>query len=71
MEVRGGDYPIGDTENVAAVTLLSGVTDVPRIKALQEVAVETQDNIDDIQDESEENLKRLVQDEAGELEALF
>jgi cell division GTPase FtsZ len=71
MEVRGGDYPVGDTENVAAVTLLSGVTDVPRIKALQEVAVETQDNIDDIQDESEENLKRLVQDEAGELEALF
>ena len=71
MEVRGGDYPVRDADHVAAVTLLSGVTDVPRIKDLQSVAVETQDNIEDIQQESEQNLESLVQDEAEELEALF
>ncbi|UPW01278.1 tubulin/FtsZ family protein [Halorussus gelatinilyticus] len=71
MEVRGGDYPLGDTDHVAAVTLLSGVTDVPRVKALQEVAVEAQDNIDDIEEESEENLESLIRDDGDELEALF
>ena len=71
MEVRGGDYPLENSERVAAVTLLSGVTDVPRIKELQGVAVEAQDTIEDIEAESEENLDSLVQDEAGELEALF
>jgi cell division GTPase FtsZ len=71
MEVRGGDYPIRDTDHVAAVTLLSGVTDVPRIEDLQGVAVETQDNIENIQQESEENLDQLVRDGAEELEALF
>jgi cell division GTPase FtsZ len=71
MEVRGGDYPVGDTENVAAVTLLSGVTDVPRIQALQQVAVEAQDNIDEIQEESEDNLESLIRDDGDELEALF
>jgi cell division GTPase FtsZ len=71
MEVRGGDYPVGDTENVAAVTLLSGVTDVPRIQALQQVAVEAQDNIDEIQAESEDNLESLIRDDGDELEALF
>ncbi|WP_115864108.1 tubulin/FtsZ family protein [Halorussus litoreus] len=71
MEVRGGDYPMASGDEVAAVTLLSGVTDVPRIKDLQGVAVETQDNIETIREESEENLDGLVHDEAEELEALF
>ncbi|WP_135824047.1 tubulin/FtsZ family protein [Halorussus ruber] len=71
MEVRGGDYPLSDTDHVAAVTLLSGVTDVPRIQALQEVAVEAQDNIGEIRDESEENMESLIRDDEDELEALF
>ncbi|MFB6188563.1 MAG: tubulin/FtsZ family protein [Halapricum sp.] len=71
MEVRGGDYPKNGADQVAAVTLLSGVTDVPRIKDLQGVAVETQDNIDEIREESDQNLDELVHDDADELEALF
>ncbi|WP_202935037.1 tubulin/FtsZ family protein [Halorussus amylolyticus] len=71
MEVRGGDYPLRSTDHVGAVTLLSGVTEVPRIKELQGVAVETQDNIETIREESDDNLQNLVQDDAGELEALF
>jgi cell division GTPase FtsZ len=70
MEVRGGDYPI-DESNVAAAVLLSGVHNVPRIKELQQVAIEAQENIDEIQDESKENLETLVEDEEDELDPLF
>ncbi|WP_435100116.1 tubulin/FtsZ family protein [Halarchaeum sp. P4] len=71
MEVRGGDYPVEDSDKVAAVVLLSGVTDVPRIKELQQIAIEAQDNIDDIRGESEQNLQELVEDDDDELEPLF
>ena len=71
MEVRGGDYPVDDSGQVAAVTLLSGVTNVPRIKELQGKAVEAQENIDDIREESEAALQDLVEDEDDELEPLF
>jgi cell division GTPase FtsZ len=70
MEVRGGDYPINEP-NVAAAVLLSGVHNVPRIKELQQVAIEAQENIDDIRQESEENLETLVEDEEDELDPLF
>jgi cell division GTPase FtsZ len=70
MEVRGGDYPINEP-NVAASVLLSGVHNVPRIKELQQVAIEAQDNIDQIRQESEDNLETLVEDEGDELDPLF
>ncbi|WP_267640782.1 tubulin/FtsZ family protein [Haloarchaeobius amylolyticus] len=70
MEVRGGDYPLNEPQ-VAACILLSGVNNVPRIKELQQVAIEAQDNIDSIREESEENLQNLVEDDEDELEPLF
>ena len=70
MEVRGGDYPL-DEPNVAASVLLSGVHEVPRIKELQQVAIEAQENIDEIQQESKANLEGLVEDEEDELDPLF
>ena len=70
MEVRGGDYPINEP-NVAAAVLLSGVHNVPRIKELQQVAIEAQENIDEIREESEENLETLVEDDEDELDPLF
>jgi cell division GTPase FtsZ len=71
MEVRGGDYPVSSSKYVAGVVLLSGVTNVPRIKELQQVAIEAQDNIEEIRDGSEANLRRLVEDDEDELEPLF
>ena len=71
MEVRGGDYPYRGAGFVATVILLAGVTNVPRIKELQQVAIEAQDNLDEIRDESEENLDELVSDDGDELESLF
>jgi cell division GTPase FtsZ len=70
MEVRGGDYPQNEP-SVAAAVLLSGVHNVPRIKELQQVAIEAQDNIDEIRQESEGNLETLVEDEEDELDPLF
>ena len=71
MEVRGGDYPQAGADHVDAAVLLSGVTDVPRIKELQQVAIEAQDNIDEIRQESERQLQELVQDDQDELDPLF
>ncbi|WP_338729790.1 tubulin/FtsZ family protein [Haladaptatus sp. DJG-WS-42] len=71
MEVRGGDYPVSESRYVAGVILLSGVTNVPRIKELQQVAIEAQDNIEDIRQQSEANLQSLVEDDSDELEPLF
>ena len=71
MEVRGGDYPVSDSSYVASVILLSGIHNVPRIKELQQVAIEAQENIDDIRAESEENLEQLVEDDEDELDPLF
>ena len=56
---------------VATVILLAGVTNVPRIKELQQVAIEAQDNLDEIRQESDENLDDLVSDDGDELESLF
>ncbi len=70
MEVRGGDYPT-NTPKVAASILLAGVHNVPRIKELQQVAIEAQDNIDDIRSQSEDNLENLVEDDEDELDPLF
>jgi cell division GTPase FtsZ len=70
MEVRGGDYPVTEN-NVAASILLSGVHNVPRIKELQQVAIEAQDNIDDIKEQSEAQLEELVEDDQDELDPLF
>ncbi len=71
MEVRGGDYPYRGAGFVATVILLAGVTNVPRIKELQQVAIEAQDNLDEIREESDENLDSLVSDDDDELESLF
>ena len=71
MEVRGGDYPMDDSDEVSAVLLLAGVTDIPRIKELQQLAIETQDNIEEIRKVSTEQLEDLVHDDEDELEPLF
>ena len=70
MEVRGGDYPIPDSEQVAAAVILSGVTDVPRVRELQQIAIEAQDNIADVRQRSDEGLDGLLVDDK-ELSPLF
>jgi len=60
MEVRGGDYPVPESDYVAAVVVLAGVTDVPRIKELQQVGRETQQNLEARAAERPQALRDLV-----------
>jgi len=71
MEVRGGDYPVPDADEVAAAVVLSGVSDVPRVKELQAIAVETQQSMREISDSSATNLSELLWSGDDELEPLF
>ncbi|MGQ3413964.1 tubulin/FtsZ family protein [Natrinema sp. LN54] len=70
MEIRGGDYPIPNRDEVGAIALLSGVTDVPRIDQLQQVAIEAQETTEDVRASAEEDFASLM-DTGGELDALF
>jgi cell division GTPase FtsZ len=71
MEVRGGDYPVPDSDYLAAVVVLSGVSDVPRIEELKRVAVETQQTMKEISDRSEAALDDLVWSGSDDLDPLF
>jgi cell division GTPase FtsZ len=71
MEVRGGDYPIEDTSYVGATVLFSGVTDIPRIKELQQVAIETQHTMEELRKEAPEGLDDLLWSGEGDIEPLF
>ncbi len=46
-EVRAGDYPLPDEDRVAALVVLSGLTDVPRIDEIQGTAIESEAESDD------------------------
>ncbi|MFC4437644.1 MULTISPECIES: tubulin/FtsZ family protein [Natrialbaceae] len=70
MEIRGGDYPTTDREEVGAIVLLSGVTDVPRIQQLQEVAIEAQETTETVRANAQDEFATLM-DTGGELDALF
>ena len=70
MEVRGGDYPRKGSGVVATVVLLAGVTKVPRVKELQQVAIEAQQNMDEIDTEHEEKQQDLLGGD-NDLESLF
>ena len=71
LEVRGGDYPIPGEGRVAVSVLLSGVTDVPRVKALQRIAVETKDAMSENRERSRDELQGLIDDDGDELQPLF
>jgi cell division GTPase FtsZ len=59
-EVRGGDYPLVKGQHVATVVLFSGVSDIPRIKELQEIGAEAQAVIKEVSSEKERDYKELM-----------
>lgn len=52
-EVRGGDYPLVKGQHVSTVVLFSGVSDIPRIKELQEIGAEALEKIKEVSSERE------------------
>ena len=71
VEVLAGDDPRPGDDEVAAVVLLSNVTDAPRVKELQEQAVTAQDRIAELESEREEGIERLIRDDEGELDPVI
>ncbi len=69
MEVRGGDNPIRNADNVSAVVLLSGVRDAPRLEAIKDRAVDAKDRMERRETESKEGLEELIEDD--ELDSLM
>jgi cell division GTPase FtsZ len=61
MEVRAGDYPLPNENRVAAIVVLSGVTDVPRVKEMQRMAIEAEENVEQLRAKSKEDLDDLIE----------
>jgi cell division GTPase FtsZ len=70
MEVRGGDYPVPDSDHVAGLVVLSGVTDVARIRDLQRVAVEARRNIAEVAERADVDFDDLLSG-GDDLDPLF
>ncbi len=54
VEVRAGDYPTRRTRYVAALVVLANVTDIPRVKLLQRLALEAKEELEEIEKVREE-----------------
>jgi cell division GTPase FtsZ len=61
MEVRAGDYPLPNENKVAAIVVLSGVTDVPRVKEMQRMAIEAEENVEQLRAKSKDDLDDLIE----------
>jgi cell division GTPase FtsZ len=70
MEVRGGDYPIPGADHVAAAVLFSGLSDVERLRHLQQTATEAQDRIESRRAEADDVVDELLE-EGDELDPLY
>ena len=60
MEVRAGDYPLPNEQKVAAIVVLAGVTDIPRVKEMQRMAIEAEARRDELKSESKDGLEDLI-----------
>lgn len=71
LEIRAGDYPIEETDYVAGLVVLSGVTDIPRVKELQAIAIEAQHQFQEREAVRASALEDLVGSDSGEIDPLF
>ncbi len=67
VEVRAGDYPV-KSKYIAAVVLLSNVTEVPRVKELQKIAAEAREGIKEAEKIREKKKMELFDED---IEPLF
>jgi len=70
-EIRSGDYPVPDSDYVAGLVVLSGVTEIPRVDELKQVGVETQRRMKEIEERAPEALSELLWTGNGEIKPLF
>ena len=67
-EILAGDDPREDADRVSAAVLLSNVTEVPRLDALQEQAVEAKSNIEAQERARSSEIAELITDDRNELD---
>jgi len=67
-EILAGDDPREHADRVSAAVLLSNVTDVPRVDALQEQAVQAKSNIEAQERARSNEISDLITDERNELD---
>lgn len=70
VEILAGDDPREDSPALSAVVLLSNVTETPRIKEIQEKAVDSQDRIRQAEEVREQEIAELITDENDELDPI-
>ncbi|WP_415380695.1 tubulin/FtsZ family protein [Halosimplex sp. TS25] len=70
VEVLAGDDPREGVDSLSVAVLLSNVTRVDRIDALQDQAVDAKSNIQQQADTREDEINDLITDDAGELDPL-
>lgn len=63
-EVRGGDYPLMESNYVGAVVLLSGITNAPRVRSLLERAKLVQEKVL-VEPEKERDIEALLKEIDG------
>jgi len=61
QEVRAGDYPLPTEDRVAVLVVLSGMTDIPRINEIQELAVDARQTAEAQEAESTNSFRELIE----------
>ncbi|RLM71590.1 cell division protein [Halorubrum sp. Atlit-8R] len=70
VDVLAGDDPRPDSSTLAAVVLLSNVTETPRINEIQNQAVDAQDKIQQQDAVREEEIQSLITDDDNDLDPI-
>ncbi|ELZ45495.1 Tubulin/FtsZ GTPase [Halorubrum distributum JCM 9100] len=70
VDVLAGDDPRPDSSTLAAVVLLSNVTDTPRISEIQDQAVDAQNKIREQDAVREEEIQSLITDDDNDLDPI-
>ena len=70
VDVLAGDDPRTNSDTLAAVVLLSNVTDTPRINEIQDQAVDAQNTIQQQEAVREEEIESLITDDDNDLDPI-
>ncbi|ESS09543.1 MAG: cell division GTPase [uncultured archaeon A07HN63] len=70
VDVLAGDDPRPNSDTLAAVVLLSNVTETPRVDEIQEQAVDAQETIEQQEAVREEEIESLITDDDNDLDPI-
>ncbi|ADE01805.1 tubulin/FtsZ family protein [Haloferax volcanii] len=71
LSIRGGDYPLPESNTVAVVVLFSGISGADRLHELRSIGSEAQTTGAERTGSSDRHLESILGDDADELDSLF